>query len=113
MGRLSFLTRLFGGRGGRGAQSPDGGIYIRVRCNACGEVVQARINPTSELSAVDDGDGYYVRKVLVGQQCFRPIEVSLRYAGGWKSGPVRGTIRVRTDDPKHPVVSVPFQATVQ
>ena len=25
-------------------------------------------------------DGYFVRKVLVGRQCFRPIEVSVRYA---------------------------------
>jgi hypothetical protein len=78
VGRLGFLRRIFGGGGG--ARSADGGIYIRVKCNACGEVVQARINPTSELSAVDEGDGYFVRKVLVGRQCFRPIEVSLRYA---------------------------------
>jgi hypothetical protein len=77
VGRLDFLRRLFGGGGSR---SPDGGIYIRVRCDACGEVVQTRINPTSELSAIDDGDGYFVRKVLVGRQCFRPIEVSVRYA---------------------------------
>jgi hypothetical protein len=79
MGRLvqDFLTRLFGGSGGH---ARDGGIYIRVKCDACGEIVQARINPTSELSLVDDGSGYYVRKVLVGRQCFRPIEVQVRYA---------------------------------
>jgi hypothetical protein len=53
---------------------------VRVRCDACGEVVQARINPTSELSLSDEGEGYFVRKVLVGKQCFRPIEVALRYA---------------------------------
>ena len=29
---------------------------------------------------MDEGGGYYVRKVLVGRQCFRPIEVQLRYA---------------------------------
>ena len=78
MGSLDFLRRIFGGGGG--APGRDGGIYVRVKCNACGEVVQARINPTSELSAVDDGEGYFVRKVLVGRQCFRPIEVRLRYA---------------------------------
>jgi hypothetical protein len=77
MGPLSFLSRLFGG--GTSARSPDGGIYVRVRCDACGEVVQARINPNSELSQLDEG-GYYVRKVLVGRQCFRPIEVQLRYS---------------------------------
>ena len=74
--RLGFLSRLFG----RGEGSRGEGIYIRVRCNACGEVVQTRINPNSELSAADEGQGYFVRKVLVGQQCFRPIEVRLRYA---------------------------------
>jgi len=80
VGRLSFLTRLFGGAGGRGAQSPDGGLYIRVKCNACGEVIQTRVNPSSELSAVEEGEGYFVRKVLVGQKCFRPVEVRLRYS---------------------------------
>ena len=78
MGGLGFLSRLFGG--GRGAGSADGGVYIRVKCNACGEVVQARINPSSELSLSDEGQGYFVRKVLVGRQCFRPIEVELRYS---------------------------------
>ena len=79
MGGLAWLSRLFGG-GGRGGRAPDGGVYIRVKCNACGEVIQARINPTSELSQADEGGGYYVRKVLVGRQCFRPIEVQLHYA---------------------------------
>jgi len=79
VGRLGFLRRLFGG-GSNSARSHDGGIYVRVKCNACGEVVQTRINPTSELSQSDEGGGYFVRKVLVGQQCFRPIEVELHYA---------------------------------
>jgi hypothetical protein len=79
MGGLAWLSRLFGSRG-RGGRAADGGVYIRVKCNACGEIIQARINPTSELSQVDEGGGYYVRKVLVGRQCFRPIEVQLRYA---------------------------------
>jgi len=73
---VSFFSRFFG----RGStQSGDGGIYIRVKCDACGEVVQGRISPTSELSQADEG-GYYVRKVLVGRQCFRPIEVQVRYS---------------------------------
>src|SRR3989442_15315224 len=80
VGRLGFLKRLFGGGGLATARSRDSGIYVRVRCNACGEVVQTRINPTSELSQSDEGAGYFVRKVLVGQQCFRPIEVELHYS---------------------------------
>jgi hypothetical protein len=58
----------------------DDGIYVRVRCDACGEVVQTRINPGTDLSLDEDGQSYFVRKVLIGQQCFRPIEVQLRYA---------------------------------
>jgi hypothetical protein len=75
---MNFLTRLFGAR--PAAKSRDGGIYVHVRCDACGEVIQARINPSAELSAADDGNGYFVRKVLVGKQCFRSIEVQIRYA---------------------------------
>jgi hypothetical protein len=78
VGRLGFLSRLFGGGSGS-TQAHDGGIYVRVKCNACGEIVQARINPASELSQSDEGEGYFVRKVLVGRQCYRPIEVQLRY----------------------------------
>ena len=78
VGRLDFLTRLF--RGGGSSATQDRGIYIRVRCDACGEIIQARINPSSELSASDDGQGYFVRKVLVGRQCFRSIEVLVRYS---------------------------------
>jgi hypothetical protein len=76
VGGLGFLSRLFGG-GSR--TSSDGAIYFKVRCDACGEVVQGRISPTSELSQADEG-GYYVRKVLVGRQCYRPIEVQIHYS---------------------------------
>ena len=75
---LNFFKNLFGGSAP--AASSDRGIYVEVKCDACGEIVRARVNPTSELSLQDDGQTYYVRKVLVGQQCFRPIEVELRYS---------------------------------
>jgi hypothetical protein len=78
VGGLAFLRTLFGG--GRSAPSADRGIYIRVRCDACGEIVQARVNPGADLSLADDGQTYFTRKVLIGQRCFRPIEVRLRYA---------------------------------
>ena len=44
------------------------------------EVIQTRVNPASELSLEDDGKTYFVRKVLVGHQCFRAVEVLLRYS---------------------------------
>jgi hypothetical protein len=81
MGPLSFLQRLFSGGGSAARDAADGGYYVRVQCNACGEIVQTRINRNSELSLQDDGKTYFVRKVLVGQQCFRPIEVELTFNG--------------------------------
>ena len=97
-GFFDKLAGIFGGgAAGSSKASPDGGIYVRVKCDACGEIVQARISPTSELSQADDGSGYFVRKVLVGKQCFRPIEVELHYAdlrGKEISREVRGGVSV-------------------
>jgi hypothetical protein len=76
MGLLNTIARLFGGARSAGSN----GMYLRVRCDACGEIVQTRINPSAELSLSDDGQSYFVRKVLVGQRCFRQIEVIVRYA---------------------------------
>lgn len=76
---MGLLDRLLGRRVGQPGQPADRGLPVSARCAACGEVIRARINPTAELSLQDDGT-YFVRKVLVGQQCFRPVEVQLRYA---------------------------------
>jgi hypothetical protein len=40
-------------------------------------------------------------------------EVRLSATGRLKSGPLQTTLRIRTDDPSVPVLSVPFSATVQ
>ncbi len=81
MGGLGdWLRGLFGGGGQKPPAARDSGIYVRVKCDACGEVIQTRVNPSSELSLDDDGKTYFVRKVLVGHQCFRPVEVLLRYS---------------------------------
>jgi hypothetical protein len=76
---LDGLKRLFGG-GRLNTASGDGGIYVRVKCDACAEVIQARVNPTADLSVSEDGNSYFVRKVLIGKQCYRSIEVLLTYA---------------------------------
>ena len=75
-----LLRKLFGGGSAARSSASDGGLYVAVQCAACGEVIQARVNPGSELSLADDGQSYFVRKVVVGRQCFRPIEILLRYA---------------------------------
>lgn len=40
-------------------------------------------------------------------------EISLRRTGKWKSGRAASVIRITTDDTAHPVLTVPFDATVQ
>lgn len=72
---MGFLSRLFG----RPNAASDSGLYYHVRCDACGEVIRGRVNPATELSQDEEGT-YFVRKVLVGRQCFRPVELHLRYA---------------------------------
>ena len=74
------LRRIFGGR----SDGRDGGIYVFVRCNRCGDRVRVRINPTADLQqefagGSDRVGGYFVRKMVVDQRCFRPIEVTLRF----------------------------------
>ena len=76
---MGLFDRLFG-RGSSPKASADGGFYYEVRCDACGEVIRARVNPSAELSMADDGSGeYFMRKVLVGQRCFRQIELQMRF----------------------------------
>ena len=77
------LRRIFGGSAAGG----DGGIYLYVRCNRCGDRVRVRISPNSELQQEfsEEGDrvaGYFVRKMVVDQRCFRPIAVTMRFDGG-------------------------------
>lgn len=60
-------------------------IYpITVRCNSCGEEIQARINMNNDLS-INYGEEtgkttYFCRKVIIGEnQCFQKIEVELTF----------------------------------
>ena len=58
--------------------------YIKVKCNRCGEEIQARINLYNDLSIEYDDSGntsgYICRKVIVGsQRCYQPIDVSLKF----------------------------------
>ena len=76
----SHLKRLLraGSTGDR-----DDGIYVFVRCDRCGDRVRVRLNPQADLQQeFEDRDGvsgYSVRKMIVDQRCFRPIELSMRF----------------------------------
>ena len=58
--------------------------YIKVKCNRCGEEIQARINLYNDLSIEYDDSGntsgYVCHKIIVGsQRCYQPIDVSLTF----------------------------------
>jgi hypothetical protein len=58
--------------------------WVTVRCDRCGETLQARINLYNDLSVEygeKESDTTYVcRKQLVGEQgCFQRIEVTLTF----------------------------------
>jgi len=77
MGLFDKLRRALGG--GRLRPAASGRNYwFHVRCAACGEVIQGRVDIYNELSMRDDAEGYFVRKVLIGPgRCYKPIEVTL------------------------------------
>jgi hypothetical protein len=85
---VSFLSKLFGSLFGASRSSTVVGdrhaILTYVRCNACGEAIRLRISREHDLSAefdegVDAPTGYRVHKDVVGQQCFRRIEVDMAF----------------------------------
>ena len=60
------------------------GYSLSVQCNRCGEVIQAQVNLSNDLSVEYGEDeqvtGYYCRKLLMGKQrCFQPIQVTLTF----------------------------------
>lgn len=80
MGFLDGILKLFGG----GSAAPaDRGLYYYVRCDKCRETIRFRVDPRWDLApSYDDGDqasSFSVTKHIVGQKCFRPIEVTLNF----------------------------------
>jgi len=74
---VDFLKRLFGGGGG--SRGDKDGLYIYVRSDQTGEVIQVRIHRYNDLSLSEEGDGYHVRKVIVGEKSFDRIEAYLTF----------------------------------
>lgn len=73
---MDFLKRLFGG-GSRGGD--QGALYLYVRSARTGEVIRVRIHRYNDLSQDESGDGYHVRKVVVGEKSFDRIEAHLSF----------------------------------
>ncbi len=74
---MSFLKKLLSGA----PSKPEKRYYtFNVKCNRCGEVIEGRVDLDNDLSLNDDGDGYQVRKGLIGaSRRFQQIEMKLTF----------------------------------
>lgn len=75
---MDFLKKLFSSNPAK----PEKRYYVfQVKCNRCGEVIEGRVDLDNDLSLNDDGDGYIVRKGLIGaNRCFQQIEATLKFS---------------------------------
>src|SRR5262245_50409858 len=87
---MGFFSRIFGAlRGGSAPAADDAGrnaFWVYVRCKACKEPIRVRVNREHDRSAeFDEGSdapsGYHVHKEVVGERCFRRIQVDLSFDG--------------------------------
>ena len=74
---MGFLKKLFSST----LPKPEKHYYtFQVKCKRCGEVIEGRIDLDNDLSLNDEGNGYIVRKGLIGgNRCFQQIEVELNF----------------------------------
>jgi hypothetical protein len=80
MGFLDSLRKALTGGGSAGQQSEVHWVY--VQCRRCGEPLKGRIDLRNEVSLADSGEGWIVRKGLVGsgaRRCFQTVEVTLTF----------------------------------
>jgi hypothetical protein len=74
---MGFLKNLFSGTP---AKSDKHYYTFHVKCKRCGEIIEGRVDLDNDLSMQDEGDGFIVRKGLVGgNRCFQQIEVEMNF----------------------------------
>ena len=57
-------------------------LWLRVRCDRCGEIIESRVNLYNDLSAEHDGSEitHRLRKVLIGSgHCYQQVEVEMTF----------------------------------
>jgi hypothetical protein len=72
--RMNIIKRLLGGSAG---PAGDNGLYYYLKSDQNGQIIRVRINPANDLSQLDEGSGYYVRKVVVGSPSYVRMELEL------------------------------------
>ena len=75
---MGFLKNLFSGTPAK----PEKHFYsFNVKCKRCDEIIEGRVDLDNDLSLNDEGDGYIVRKGLLGSgRCFQQIEVEIKFS---------------------------------
>jgi hypothetical protein len=74
---MSFFKKLFSSEP---AKPNKKYLAINVKCNRCGEIIEGHVDLDNDLSLNDEGDGYFVRKLLMGgNRCFQQIEAELTF----------------------------------
>ena len=76
-----WLRRLFSRSPGREAGNA---LWLHVRCDRCGEVIDVRVDRRYDLASNlldpgEEGPAYTVHKDVVGDRCFRRISVTLGF----------------------------------
>jgi hypothetical protein len=74
---MGFLKNLFSGTPAK----PEKRYYtFDIKCRRCGEIIEGRVDLHNDLSLNDEGNGYLLRKLLMGSnRCFQQIEVELKF----------------------------------
>jgi len=76
MGLIKYLSNLF-------TASPASNFYtVIVKCDRCGEIIEARLNLQNDLSVDYEGSKptYHCRKTLMGDgRCFERVEIDLTF----------------------------------
>lgn len=65
---MSFFSKLFGSKEGRG--DPDG-LYFYVQCDRCGEKLRIRADKRHDLSQDPEKGGYVWHKEIMDGRCFQ------------------------------------------
>jgi len=74
---MGFLKKLFSDNP---VKREKNYYTFNVKCKRCGEIIEGRVDLDNDLSLNDEGNGYIVRKGLIGgNRCFQQIEVELNF----------------------------------
>ncbi|HEX2621112.1 MAG TPA: hypothetical protein VHL11_13215 [Phototrophicaceae bacterium] len=76
---MDFLKKLFGGGSAGGAGAGQNARLFYVRPKRCDEIVIVRVNMMNDLSQTDDGDGYFVRKMVRANRCPFTAELHISF----------------------------------